>query len=362
MFRLRATLALAILFAPIVAKGQSDPGLWRFVSPNAKALIGIDWARIRQSHEGAMIRQKWQAVAGKQMPAIPGLELLDDVDRILISSAGKNSQDDSDESPILIAIHGHFDATQVRRLFAHFGAKPQTYNSFQVYRPQGKSTKDMAYVFFDAETILFGDPASIFAALDRNQFGPPPSQPAGTPGSMAARAAQMDANYEFWLIMDAAEIISNDRIAALFQGGEWASEAQSFEGGVNLRAGLVADIAVRFSSDVTAKRVATELSRIMNLAAKDKSTGPMQNIARKLKFNADGTAIKVSLRLNEMELEETAQALAASKKAGEPSARAAVDLTPARAPVSVPPKPAVIRIEGLDEGTREIPYHDPGHP
>ena len=362
MFRLRAILALAILFAPIVAKGQSDPGLWRFVSPNAKALIGIDWARIRQSHEGAMIREKWQAVAGKQMPAIPGLELLDDVDRILISSSGKNSPDDSDESPILIAIHGHFDGTQVRRLFAHFGAKPQTYNSFQVYRPQGKSTKDMAYVFFDAETILFGDPASIFAALDRNQFGPPPPQPAGTPGSMAARAAQMDANYEFWLIMDAAEIISNDRIAALFQGGEWASEAQGFEGGVNLRAGLVADIAVRFSSDATAKRVATELSRIMNLAAKDKSTGPMQNIARKLKFNADGTAIKVSLRLNELELEETAKALAAPEKAGERSARAAVDLTPARAPVSAPPKPAVIRIEGLDEGTREIPYHDPGQP
>jgi len=32
---------------------------------------------------------------------------------------------------------------------------------------------------------------------------------------------------------------------------------------------------------------------------------------------------------------------------------------PAPAPPAAPAKPSVIRIEGLDEGTREIPYPDP---
>ena len=72
--------------------------------------------------------------------------------------------------------------------------------------------------------------------------------------------------------MDATEIMASDQVAALFRGGEWASEAQGFEAGVNLRAGLAADITVRFSSDETAKRVTAELTRVMNLAAKDKSS------------------------------------------------------------------------------------------
>jgi hypothetical protein len=364
MLRLRPTLALAVLLAPVVAHAQSDPALWRFVYPNAKALISIDWARIRQTQAGAMIQEKFLSAGA--MPAIPGLELLDDMDRVLISSPGKNSDDDSSESPILVAIHGHFDSAKVRAVFTHFGAKPQSYNSFQVYRPQGRSEdrKDMAWVLFDAETILFGDAPSIFATLDRNRFASAAPQSPPAAGSIAARAAEMEAAYEFWIIMDAAEIVSTDQIAALFRGGEWASEAQGFDAGVNLRTGLAADITVRFSSDATAKRITTELTRIVNLAAKDKSAGAqMQDIAKRLKFNVDGSAAKISLRLSQQELEKSAQAFAAGLQAAARNTasveRSNPNPTPAITPVTTPSKPGVIRIEGLDEGTREIPFQDP---
>ena len=160
-------------------------------------------------------------------------------------------------------------------------------------------------------------------------------------------------------------MMSSDQIAALFRGGEWASEARGlWKRAVDLRAGLAADITVRFSSDAAAKRVTTELTRAMNLAAKDKSAGAqVQNIAKKMKFNVDGSAAKVSLRLSEQELEESALAFAAAQKA---AAADAVSLTVRSrihtrrsTPVPAPPKPAVIRIEGLDEGTREIPYQEP---
>src|SRR5580658_8357289 len=357
MLRLRPTLALAVLLAPVVAHGQSDPALWRFVYPNAKALISIDWARIRQTPAGAMIQEKFLSAGA--MPAIPGLELLDDMDRVLISSPGKNSDDNSSESPILVAIHGHFDSAKVRAVFIHFGAKPQSYNSFQVYRPQGRGEdrKDTAWVLFDAETILLGDAPSIFATLDRNRSAP-------AAGSLAARAAEMEAAYEFWIIMDAAEIVSTDQIAALFRGGEWASEAQGFDAGVNLRTGLAADITVRFSSDATAKRITTELSRLVNMAAKDKSAGAqIQDIAKRLKFNVDGSAAKISLRLTQQELEKSAQAFAAGLQTAARNTasneRSNPNPTPAITPVTTPSKPGVIRIEGLDEGTREIPFQDP---
>ncbi len=365
MSRLRATLVLAALLSPVVASGQagaqSDLPLWRFVYPNARALISIDWARIRQSPAGTMIREKWLTTGA--VAAIPAVELLNDIDRVLISSPGKDSGDDSAEPPLLVAIQGHFDAARVRQVFTRLGAKPQAYNSFQVFRPQGKERKNTAWVLFDSETILYGDAPSVFAALDRNQFAQASSQPAPSPepGSIAARAGVMDANYELWVLMDATEIMSSDQIAGLLQGGEWASEAQGFEAGINLRAGLAANITLRFSSDAIAKRVTAELTRVMNLAAKDKSSGAqLQDIAKKLKFNADGAATRISLRLTQPELEKTAQAFAASHKA---PAQLAGNAPRNAGPgvVSVPAKPAMIRIEGLDEGTREIPYEEGQH-
>ncbi len=368
MRRVLATLSLVILLAPLAANAQSEPPLWRFVNPNTKALIGIDWARIRPLPAGAFIREKW--LTAGVLGAIPALELLDDIDRVLISSPGRNSADDSaDESPLLIVIHGHFDAAKVRKVFTRVSARPQAYNSFQVYRPQGKdrqgnSAKDTAWVLFDAETILYGDAPSIFATLDRNHFAQASPQPAPAPGSIMARAAEMDASYELWAIMDAAEMLSSDQIAALVPDGEWTSEAQDFEAGVNLRAGLAADITVRFSSDVAAKSVATELTRIMNVAARDKSAGAqMQKFAKKMKVNVDGTAAKVSFRLTELEMEQSAIAFTAGHKAATLTTTASTNPPPAPIPVvATPPKPAVIRIEGLDEGTREIPYQDRPQP
>src|SRR5271169_3680829 len=122
MIRLRSSLVLAALLWPIVAAAQSEPALWRFVHPNAQALISIDWARIRQSPAGALIRDSW--LTSGALPAIPGLELLNDIDRVLISSPGNSSPDESTQQPVLIAIHGHFDPAKVRQVFTHLGAKP----------------------------------------------------------------------------------------------------------------------------------------------------------------------------------------------------------------------------------------------
>src|ERR1700685_1071071 len=137
MPRLRVILPFTVLLAPLL-QGQSDPALWRFVYPNAKALIGIDWQRIRQTPAGTMIRDKWLNTG--RAAAIPGIALLDQVDRVVISSPGNEAIQDAGngaaiappEAPMLIAVQGHFEAARVRQLFTRLGAKPQAYNSFQV--------------------------------------------------------------------------------------------------------------------------------------------------------------------------------------------------------------------------------------
>jgi hypothetical protein len=86
----------------------------------------------------------------------------------------------------------------------------------------------------------------------------------------------------------------------------------------------------------------------------------LQGIAKKLKFTLDGSATKIALRLTEQELEGSIQAFAAGQKASAQSAGNAEPVAnPTPPPAPAPSRPSVIRIEGLDEGPREIPYPDP---
>lgn len=367
MIRIRVTLPLFLMLAHGLIGAESQPSLWRFVGPDAKVLIGIDWSRVRQSQAGAMIRKEW--IPQDKLAGFPALELLDSVDRILISSAAGNAADNAVEVenpgdlPILIAIQGHFEATRVRELFEHTGAKRQAYDSFQVYRPQSKPNSGMAFVLFDAQTILYGQAAGVFAALDRNRYAAPAAD-AGTPGSVVARAAALEARYEIWAMLDAGEVLSNDGIANLFGADAAADAARGFEVGLNLHAGLDADFIIHFTSDEIAKRLTADLSRAVAAAAHDKSVDAQaQNVARKLKFSVDGSMARISLRLSEQEFERTAQVFTGTAKAGQRVAANAA-FSPAQAPVQASAaavaapvsKPGVIRIEGLDDGPREIPY------
>jgi hypothetical protein len=375
MPRLFSKLTLLILtLAPVIAQAQTETTLWRFVQPNAKALISIDWSHIRKSHIGTMLREKF--VDGNPDASVPGAEFLDDADRFVISSPGQNPDDPTAEAPMLIAVSGHFDLAKVRTVLARHGAKPQKFNSWQVYRPQGKDAKDLAFVLLDAQTILIGDSRSIFASLERSAF----PAPAPEADSVLARAADMDANYDFWAIIPGTDALVGDRLSALISGHEMGSEAKSFEIGVSLRNGLTADVSLGFENETDAKTMSSELSKIVKLAAKDNLGEPaVRDLEKRLKFTAQGALAKLSLRMTPQELEKNAQIFEASHK--HPAASVA-EIRPAVKQESATPKPAadkpeaatpklaaakpepppkpkmVIRIEGLDDGPREIPYQE----
>jgi hypothetical protein len=384
MFRARATTLIGLVIsasfgaAGVCAQSaQSEPALWRFVMPNASAVAGLNWARIRDSPAGAMLRDKVLAerwTSHHALAAFPGLDLLDSVDRILISSSGaiapespsdsgdargENGDSPTSSSPILVAAQGRFDPVRVRELFARSGTR-QSYNAFQVYRPKSKQNRNMAYVLFDPQTILFGDAPSVFAALDRNQFADAPRPAPAGPATMAARAGQLEGRYELWAILDVEELLASDTVAAFLQDKEWTSVAQGMEIGLSLRAGLDADFILRFSSDDMAKRVTAQLTHAVNAAAKDRGLDARaRDMARKLRFNVDGSAAKISLQLSEQELEQVAQAFMEGEKAASAKAASAKAETAPVPAAAAPSPPGVIRIEGLDDGPREIPVGGP---
>lgn len=348
-----AVVALGLL--PAFGVAQTELGPLRFIPPNSKALVSIDWSRIRTSHIATMLREKWVEPA-----AVPGSEFLNDADRFLISSPGKNAGDPEADAPLLIVVAGRFDLARVRTVLAQHRLKPQQYNSFQVYRPQGKDAKDLAFVLFDSRTILIGDSRSIFACLDRAAF--PPQAP--TSDSLMARAPDMDSSYDGWAIVNTPGALGADRLTELLRGSDADADAQGFEFGLSLRNGLAVDYTLTLGSEAAAKQMATELSRIIRLTVKDKLGEPaLLDLEKKMKFTAQGALAKVTVRLTAQELEKNAQIFAASHKQP-PAGQAAAGLAQVRPVIKpepappTPPEKKMIRIEGLDSGPREIPYQE----
>ena len=346
MRRLFLNFAWLLAVVPAIANAQTDQGLWGFIDPGSKALISIDWHRVAHSEIGTMIHEKWIDPGGGG--AIPGAEFLNDVERFVICSPGGNSTDQ--EAPLLVIASGQFDLAAIRGVLMAHGAKPQKFNSYLVYRPQGKNAKDLAFVLFDAQTLLVGDSRSIFTALERTGF----ARPAPDPSSILVRAAEMDSNYDAWAIVKTPEALGNNRLTELVTGIGMEADSRGFEAGISLRSGLAADITVLFSSEAAAKSMIAESSKLVHLAVKDKSGEAfLQDLEKKLEFTTEGTRAKISLRLTPPELEKNAQ-LFASRKKPSLDLRPVVQSTPAP-----PPAKQVIRIEGLDGGTREIPVAQP---
>jgi len=353
---LRFPFIFVLLLAPGVVSAQTDPALLRFLPSNPKAVISIDWKTLRGSHVGALLREKF--VDTNPGTAIPGVEFLDDIDHCIITSEGRPPGDDTSEPPLLVVVRGHFDLAKVRLALATHGAKAQLYNSIPVYRPQGKGSRDMAFVLIDAQTILIGDAGSIFASLQRSAN--PPSGSEVNP--LVARAAEMDSRYDVWALMSGLEGMGSDRLLGLLAGGGSMAESQNFEAGVSLRNGLAADISLFFPTQLEAKNMASEFSKLMKAAIKDKVGGPaMLDLEKRLKVAADGAIARISLRLTPQELEKNAQIFTATRQHpataapsapdGEPTAEAIAAVIPAPA---AKPAPKIIRIEGLDDGPREI--------
>jgi|CZKS01.1.fsa_nt_gi hypothetical protein len=347
---LRSLSSFVLLLAPAVVSAQTDPALLRFISPTSKAVISVDWKTLRATHIGILLREKYVDV--DPSAAIPGAEFLDDVDRVIISSPDRAHADETSEPPMLVVVRGHFDLAKVRKTLADHGSKPQLFNSIQVYRPQGKNSRDMAFVLMDAQTMLIGDAGSIFASLERIAN---PAQTADA-SPLLARAAEMDSHYDVWALMSGLQAMGSDRLLGLLAGGGFQSDSRSFEAGISLRNGLAADISLIFPSEPEARNMASEFSKLMKAAIKDKVGGPaMLDLEKRLKVTAQGTTAKISLRMTPQEFEKNAQIFAATRQ--QPAIESA-DIKPAvaEATIPVPPKPApqMIRIEGLDDGPREV--------
>jgi hypothetical protein len=336
----------SLLIAAPLAIAQTDSSLWRFVHPKAKAVIGINWGRIQQTSAGELMRERM----GNFALPLPGLQFLKDIDRVIISSTGNPNPDQQTDAPILIAVRGHFNLAEVRKALIDHGAKRQMYGEFQVYRPQEKGGKDLAIVPLDAQTLLIGDAGSIFSSLEHNGYSVAEGSPAIT------RATALDSAFDFWAVVTSPQAVASQRLMGLFTGEELGEKARGFEAGISFRDGMAMNLNIETQSEDVAKKLSATISKMVNLSAKDKPTNPgLADLERKLKVGVEKNAVTITLRMNKEELAKAAEKFDQFRREKQKQLVEAKPAEKVTIPAAPPPK-MVIRIDGLESGTREIPY------
>jgi len=296
-----------LLFGVGRLSAESHPAWWRYASPEATALVGIQWEHVRSSHFATAVAGE---ITGEGGLGFPDIECLNESRQILISS------------PALLAIaSGNFPAATVRDQAGRKGWKRAPYKDFEIWVTPGKETLSLARM--TDQLMLVGRVKTLQDAIDRTLLEGTEHAYSALLGR-AARYAQDD----LWVVANRLP----DPLAEHFVPIE--AEADGFEGGVTLQGGVRMGAVFTVETEEAAGQLAEALKQ---------SIAMLPPMAREIQVNIVQNNVTLGMAISE---EQLAAGLRTTTVA------AAVPK-----PEVVTPKPAVrqvIRIFGLDEGPREI--------
>ena len=305
MARIICSIALLVWTAGSFAQDLTP---WQLIHPNSKALIGIQWSAVKNSEVGPWLRERW--IGDLQ---IPGVDFNKDVQQILISSPGNAG---AGEPPLLIAVRGVFDQKHVETALTDEGMVKQMFSGASLFRPKARGSTDPAFALLSDHLILIGDPTSLFSTIERSRLPRPDEL-----GSFLQKAQSLDARYDCWALLSDSGAMQNFMLASLF-GKNLTERTQSFEAGISVRDGLAIDLTMTTQDERAAQTLQTNLRSQVRLAAQDPRAW-----AGKFQVSTDKANVIMSLRMLTSQVQHAVAA-----------------------------KPQVIRIEGLDDGPRFVPF------
>lgn len=322
----RRVRLLILVFLGLMAAWGAEPGgtLLRYAPPDAKAVIGISWRAARQGPLNEYVQRR--------PGSVPGQEFLDQVDELVLCSTGIGVDDK--EPPVLVILTGKFDLRRMRQELTAHGARPQQFEGITVWR--SKRAGDISFVLVDQETVLAGDAHSIYAAL--NRAAAPARKEAPSP--LLQRAAVLHGGNDLWAVMTSSPA---GLIRQLAPVEVLAGATTGLELTASFRSGLHAEIRLRAADEELAKQLHSDLKAILRSARNDhKTPGPVTLFTDHLEARRENDSVVLRLNLGMDALRSALQFRVVEK-------------TPV-AKVEAPPEKQMIRIQGLDEGTREIEY------
>src|ERR1700733_3874163 len=142
--------SLAFLFIATLTMAQSHPSWWTNASPNATALVGIDWQSVRTSPFREPIEAELWGDLG-----FPELPCLHSARQIVVSSP-----------KLLALLSGSFSGTALREQAAKKGFKPMTYRGVDMWFSVEKAVLSIARL--NDQLVMIGDSKTLEIAIDRS--------------------------------------------------------------------------------------------------------------------------------------------------------------------------------------------------
>jgi hypothetical protein len=292
---------------------SSHPSWWRYASPEATALVGVQWEHLRTSPFADAVSGE---LSGDDGLGFPDLDCVKEARQIVISS------------PALLAMAaGDFPSATLREQATQKGLKRALYRDVEIWVTPGKTTLSIARM--NDQLILLGLLKNLEEAIDRSLL-----EEANRGSSPLLPRAAHYAQDDLWVVATGLPDALADRFIPI------DAAAEEFEGGVSVQGGLKLKAAFTTSSEETADQLVEKLKGMLV---------SMPVATQGIEIRIDQNTVTLSMAV-------TQQQLAAGFKAAAPVVAKTAPKTEPK-PESVVPKPAkpqVIRIYGLDEGPREI--------
>lgn len=345
---MRVLPLLCLATTAAIAQPISHPTSWRYIHPQAKTMIGVDVRAVMQSDLWKKVSAEFEKSGWKQQVTHHGLDFVQDIDRILLSSPALPANAKQLEgAPVVIVVQGRFQLDKLRASLLAKGAKPASYKGVPLLRQDGKT--DMLLALVSSQLLVLGDPTSLRAAIDHHQS----ALPALSGEPMFQRATELTTLYDAWIVSDVPPAAGASAPSAQF-----LQEVRGFEGGISFRDGLALEVNLRTESPEKARELTDGLRVLLQFAAMGPKPDPMiKDLIERLRVQSDDTRASFAILWKQ---DEVAGLLNGMKGKVVQAAFGAPDgPIPAAPPLPDPePKPPagplVVKIHGMDEGTREI--------
>ena len=322
---------LLIALTATLATAESHPSWWAYASPEATALVGIQWDNLRHSPLAAAIEAE---ISPSGALGFPDLDCLRHAREIVISSPA-----------LLAAEEGSFPASTVDNQAQRLGLHRLVYRGVTLWLPQQADRLGVAQI--SEQLILLGAQKTLEAAVDGGL-----SEAGRRYSPLLSRAARFSQTGDLWVV--AAKL--PDPLASRFVPLD--ADASEFSGQVSVREGL----AVEASFDAGSEEAAAEFQRRLRERAPS-----FPAAARGLEAATNQSRVTMALRVSSEGLRAALDSAIAP--AHLPAQAAGIEIAaategfaePAQLPSPVifevthveETQPRIIRIFNLDEGTRE---------
>jgi hypothetical protein len=368
--------SVALCFMPSAFAAEPD---WELAPPDAKILVGIDIRGLKNSQVTNLfgadaksgLRTEVENIAPMGPFPIPKFELFEDIDSLFLASNAEKITPrpltDKVESTVpvaatantnpsfLLAISGTFPDEHIRPLLK--GPHP-SYKGINVYR--GTGPNPIAVAVLDEHLVLLGDEKSIYRAIDRKTTG---IKLQG--GPIFARAKELAAANDVWVVV---RDIGGDIKKASGPSAAFASEVDGVDFGLAARDAFNLNIAMTTKTDAGAQMFAQLISSQLQSAIDAKMDDQeAAEVLKRIKVNTNGNTMQVQIAMSKEELLDNIRKMQEQRARGgvrlashHPMLGVTTTTTATRASVAVPaappapPKPRIIKIYGLDDGTKEI--------